>query len=65
LLIAALRGQRLVKYDAKSNKLEVILENQGRLRDVKIHAGKTYIITNNTDGRGTASADDDRLLVLN
>jgi hypothetical protein len=36
LLIAALRGQRLFKYDAKNNQLEVVLENQGRLRDVKI-----------------------------
>jgi glucose/arabinose dehydrogenase len=63
LLIAALRGQSLFKYDAKNNKLEVILENQGRFREVKIHEGKTYIITNNTDGRGTPSADDDRLLV--
>jgi glucose/arabinose dehydrogenase len=51
LLIAALRGQKIFKYDPKSNKLNVILENQGRLRDVKIHNGKTYIITNTTDGR--------------
>jgi glucose/arabinose dehydrogenase len=65
LLIAALRGQKLFKYDPKSNKLNVILENQGRLRDVKFHNGKTYIITNNTDGRGTPSVDDDRLLLLN
>jgi glucose/arabinose dehydrogenase len=65
LLIAALRGQKLFKYDPKSNKLKVIMENQGRLRDVKIHNGKIYIITNNTDGRGTPSADDDRLIMLN
>jgi glucose/arabinose dehydrogenase len=65
LLVAALRGQKLFKYDPKSNQLKVIMENQGRLRDVKIHNGKTYIITNNTDGRGTPSADDDRLIMLN
>jgi glucose/arabinose dehydrogenase len=66
LLIAALRGQKLFNYDPKSNKLNVILENQGRLRDVKIHNGKTYIITNNTDGRGgPQSIDDDMLIVLN
>jgi hypothetical protein len=45
--------------------LKTVLENQGRLRDVKMHNGKTYIITNNTDGRGVPSADDDRLLMLN
>jgi glucose/arabinose dehydrogenase len=65
LLIATLRGQQLFSYDPKSNKLKMILEKQGRLRDVKIHNGKTYIITNNTDGRGTPNADDDRLLMLN
>ncbi|QGQ96363.1 quinoprotein glucose dehydrogenase [Paenibacillus psychroresistens] len=65
LLMATLRGQKLFSYDPKSNKLQMILENQGRLRDVKIHNGKTYIITNNTDGRGTPKADDDRLLMLN
>jgi glucose/arabinose dehydrogenase len=65
LLIATLRGEALYKYDPKSNKLKVVLENQGRLRDVKIHNGKTYLITNNTDGRGVPSADDDRLLLLN
>jgi glucose/arabinose dehydrogenase len=65
LLIAALRGQKLFKYDPKSNRLNVIMENQGRLRDVKIHNGKTYVITNNTDGRGTPSIDDDLLIMLN
>jgi glucose/arabinose dehydrogenase len=65
LLIAALRGQKLYKFIPKSNQLTIVLDNQGRLRDVKIHNGKTYIITNNTDGRGVPSADDDRLLMLN
>jgi glucose/arabinose dehydrogenase len=65
ILIAALRGQKLFKYDPKSNQMNVILENQGRLRDVKIHNGKIYVITNNTDGRGVPSDNDDRLLLLN
>jgi glucose/arabinose dehydrogenase len=65
ILIAALRGQKLFKYDPKTQKMNVILENQGRLRDVKIHNGKTYLITNNTDGRGVPSDEDDRLLLLN
>jgi glucose/arabinose dehydrogenase len=62
LLIAALRGQKLFKYDPKTKQMKVILENQGRLRDVKIHNGKTFVITNNTDGRGVPSDEDDRLL---
>jgi glucose/arabinose dehydrogenase len=65
LLLATLRGQKLYKYDPQSNKLQAILENQGRLRDVKFHNGKTYVITNNTDGRGVPGKEDDRLLLLN
>jgi glucose/arabinose dehydrogenase len=65
ILIAALRGEKLFKYDPRTKQMNVILENQGRLRDVKIHNGKTYLITNNTDGRGVPSEEDDRLLLLN
>jgi glucose/arabinose dehydrogenase len=65
ILIAALRGEKLFKYDPKTKQMQVLLENEGRLRDVKIHNGKIYLITNNTDGRGVPSDEDDRLLLLN
>ncbi|WP_233531215.1 PQQ-dependent sugar dehydrogenase [Paenibacillus alkalitolerans] len=64
ILVAALRGQKLFRYDPKDKTMEALLEHEGRLRDVKIHNGKIYVITNNTDGRGNPSEGDDRLLVL-
>lgn len=65
LLLATLRGTTLYRYDPASGAMEAILEGEGRLRDVKVYNGRTYVITNNTDGRGSPSAVDDRLLVLN
>ncbi|XEC97357.1 sorbosone dehydrogenase family protein [Paenibacillus tarimensis] len=64
LLIAALRGEGLYEYDPQSGTIETVLEGEGRFRDVKIHNGQIYVITNNTDGRGSPSATDDRLLLL-
>ncbi|MEI7025921.1 PQQ-dependent sugar dehydrogenase [Paenibacillus sp. y28] len=64
LLVSALRGQRLFMLDTDTHKLTAVLEKGGRLRDVQIHEGRTYVITNNTDGRGTPSEQDDRLLLL-
>ncbi|WP_274361796.1 PQQ-dependent sugar dehydrogenase [Paenibacillus thermotolerans] len=64
LLVAALRGERLFRFDPANGKLEVLLEREGRLRDVKFHEGNIYVITNNTDGRGEPSEADDRLLML-
>ncbi|NHW35836.1 PQQ-dependent sugar dehydrogenase [Paenibacillus aceris] len=64
LLIAALKGEKLYRYNPGANLLTVKLEGEGRLRDVKVHNGNIYVITNNTDGRGKPSANDDRLLML-
>lgn len=64
LYVATLRGQMLYQFRPENASLEVVLEGEGRLRDVKVHDGKTYVITNNTDGRGVPSDQDDRLLVL-
>lgn len=65
LLVATLRGQKLYRYDPQDKKMKTLLENEGRLRDVKIHNGIIYVITNNTDGRGSPAENDDRLLRLN
>lgn len=64
LLVATLRGEKLYRYNPATNQLTVVLEGEGRLRDVKLHNGRIYVITNNTDGRGKPAANDDRLLML-
>ncbi|MFG1731643.1 Quinoprotein glucose dehydrogenase B precursor [Paenibacillus sp. GM2FR] len=64
MYVATLRGQKLYRFRPEDASLETVLEGEGRLRDVKVHDGKTYVITNNTDGRGVPSDQDDRLLVL-
>jgi hypothetical protein len=64
LLIAALRGEKLLRYNTLTKKMSVELQGEGRLRDVQVHNGGIYVITNNTDGRGTPSDKDDRLLLL-
>ncbi|WP_312875703.1 PQQ-dependent sugar dehydrogenase [Paenibacillus planticolens] len=64
LLIATLRGEKLYRYNPGTNLLTAKLEGEGRLRDVKVHNGNIYVVTNNTDGRGKPSAHDDRLLML-
>lgn len=65
LLIATLLGSALYRFDPETNAMEVLFEGEGRLRDVKMKGDSIYVITNNTDGRGTPSETDDRLLLLN
>ncbi|MFC0213361.1 PQQ-dependent sugar dehydrogenase [Paenibacillus chartarius] len=62
--IATLRGTKLIRYNTPSKQIDTVLEGEGRLRDVAIHKGVVYVITNNTDGRGQPAANDDRLLKL-
>jgi len=63
LLVAALRGEALFRFDPSDGSMEKVVEGEGRLRDVKARDGRVYAITNNTDGRGSPGPDDDRLLV--
>ncbi|HZG58183.1 PQQ-dependent sugar dehydrogenase [Paenibacillus sp.] len=63
LLLATLRGETLFRFDpAALERLEPLLEGEGRLRDVAAKGGFAYVLTNNTDGRGTPGPSDDRLL---
>jgi glucose/arabinose dehydrogenase len=65
IYIANLRGERLRKVPiaAPGTSSEFYGQQYGRLRDVTVAPdGRLYIITNNTDGRGTPKAGDDRLL---
>lgn len=65
IYIANLRGERLRKVPiaAPGTSLDFYVQQYGRLRDVTVAPdGRLYIITNNTDGRGTPKAGDDRLI---
>ncbi|WP_225231362.1 PQQ-dependent sugar dehydrogenase [Solibacillus faecavium] len=44
--------------------MEEIVNDVGRIRDVRIEEDKLYFITNNTDGRGNPSNTDDQLYLL-
>lgn len=66
--IAGLRGERLWLYDTSTPSAEpwpVYTGEFGRLRDVVAGPDDAFwVLTNNTDGRGSPGADDDRLLQL-
>lgn len=67
LYIANLRGERLRKIplSAPGTSSEFYVKEYGRLRDVIAAPGdRLYLLTNNTDGRGTPKPNDDRLLSL-
>lgn len=64
LFIAALRGEKLLAFDLKSEKMTVTFKGEGRLRDIYASNRYLYVVTNNTDGRGTPAENDDRLLRL-
>lgn len=42
----------------------IAYDEGSRMRDVLVEEDRLYTITNNTDGRGDPSEDDDRLLEL-
>lgn len=67
IFIANLRGERLRKIPLNDpgTSSELLSGEHGRLRDVVTAPdGTLRILTNNTDGRGTPSDTDDRMLSL-
>lgn len=65
LFIANLRGQLLRAIDVKepANAKEYFSGDFGRLRDAVVTPNaELWLLTNNTDGRGTPRANDDRLI---
>jgi len=70
--VATLRGQALLRVrldpanPRRVQSIERLLDHRfGRLRDVVSGPdGYLYLATNNRDGRGTPSTDDDRILRL-
>ncbi|MBI3251490.1 MAG: PQQ-dependent sugar dehydrogenase [Candidatus Andersenbacteria bacterium] len=70
LLFAGLRGQALYDTtleDGSVKEVAVRFANEfGRLRTVTVGPdGMIYILTNNTDGRGTPKTNDDKIIRLN
>ncbi|HLC48937.1 MAG TPA: PQQ-dependent sugar dehydrogenase [Candidatus Andersenbacteria bacterium] len=70
LFFAGLRGQALYKATLSGDHVQTITahlqEQFGRLRSVTLGPDKQlYILTNNTDGRGTPKANDDKILRIN
>jgi glucose/arabinose dehydrogenase len=70
LFLAGLRGQRLWIADTSGAQLrgeprDVLAGEYGRLRDaIAAPDGTLWLLTNNTDGRGSPHDQDDRLLQL-
>lgn len=66
LYIANLRGESLRAVPSSNpNVSQIVLEGEGRIRAVALNpAGNLWVLTNNTDGRGTPTKKDDRLLEL-
>nr|WP_263312817.1 PQQ-dependent sugar dehydrogenase [Mammaliicoccus sp. Marseille-Q6498] len=58
---AALRGEAVIRFDIKNNEMKKVITDYGRIRDVYIENDDLYFISNNSDGRGNPSSDDDKL----
>ncbi|WP_226666534.1 PQQ-dependent sugar dehydrogenase [Metabacillus litoralis] len=64
LYIATLRDSKIRSYDLSTEAVEIVHQNNGRMRDISIIDDVLFTITNNRDGRGNPSKDDDQLLRL-
>jgi len=61
LYAAALRGEAVLEFDLQTKELQEIVTGLGRMRDVYLDGDYLYFISNNTDGRGTPTRNDDKL----
>ncbi|WP_423408547.1 PQQ-dependent sugar dehydrogenase [Heyndrickxia sp. MSNUG] len=61
LYVATLRGNALREFDPVAKTTREVVTGVGRVRDVLIDGSYVYFISNNTDGRGTPGAGDDKL----
>ncbi|MFD1425788.1 PQQ-dependent sugar dehydrogenase [Kroppenstedtia sanguinis] len=61
LYIAGLRGEQIRFFATKKQRTGQLFTGKGRLRDIVAVEGDLYVLTNNTDGRGTPKKEDDRL----
>ncbi|WP_088006311.1 PQQ-dependent sugar dehydrogenase [Indiicoccus explosivorum] len=64
LIIATLRGGAIHFLNLDGKEVTASIKGFGRDRDVLISGDTLYFITNNTDGRGHPSPDDDKLIAV-
>ncbi|WP_348774998.1 hypothetical protein [Psychrobacillus sp. NEAU-3TGS] len=64
LYVATLRGEAIKVMNVSTGKVERTINGFERVRDVYSDGESLYFITNNTDGRGKPSKEDDVLYRL-
>ena len=64
LYVASLRGQKILVIDTNNRQIVNIIEGFGRIRDIYVEGNSLYFISNNTDGRGEPTREDDVLYRL-
>ncbi|MBO1220067.1 PQQ-dependent sugar dehydrogenase [Mammaliicoccus sciuri] len=57
----ALRGEGIMKFDVEKDEMKKVATKYGRIRDVYIVNDDLYFVSNNTDGRGNPSQNDDKM----
>lgn len=67
IFFGGLKGEALYEYNLDTKEIKRHFEKKfGRIRTIrKGKDGMFYLLTSNRDGRGTPTADDDRLIQLN
>lgn len=58
---AALSGEGIMKFDVEKDEMKKVATKYGRIRDVYIVNNDLYFVSNNTDGRGNPSKNDDKM----
>lgn len=61
---ASLRGEALRQFNPMTGSEVEVISDIGRIRDVFADQHGLYVITNNTDGRGSPSQEDDKLIYI-
>lgn len=67
ILVATLIGQSLKQFDPITKTMTDVLTGEGRIRDVAVHNGRIYVLTNNSVSsapNAKPGPDEDRLLIL-
>ncbi|KMK76714.1 hypothetical protein AB990_15210 [Alkalihalobacillus pseudalcaliphilus] len=64
LFFAGLRGEGVYYYDIETEDLQQVVTDYGRVRDVYVLEDSLIFLTNNTDGRGNPSDNDDQLIKI-
>jgi len=62
LYVAQLRGQGIMAVNPETGETKQVITGYGRIRDVYVIGDYIYFVTNNTDGRGDPTPEDDRFV---